>query len=141
VTPMPQGNWRQVALVGPYAVKTPRPERAAGAMCLNRWEVEIWNVWRPRFGWKHLCPVVWSDPHGHIVVMRRVVQDATDAEVREFEWRLMEEFKRIPSTESKAEDWGHLPDGSLVVVDYGYICDSEEAILQERAELQAAFER
>jgi hypothetical protein len=138
---MPQGNWRQVLLVGPFAVKIPRRERPLGAMCLNRWEHELWTVWRPQFGWKHLCPVVWADPSGHILVMQRVIQDVTDAEVREFELRLLEEFKRIPSTESKAEDWGHLPDGRLVVCDYGYGCDSEEAIRKERADLETAFGR
>jgi hypothetical protein len=135
---MPQGNWRHVQLVGPYAVKTPRAERVDGARCLNRWEAEMWNVWRPRFGWEHLCPVVWSDPEGHILVMQRVTQCVTDSEVREFEQRLLERFKRIPSTESKSEDWGHLPDGTMVVVDYGYGCDTEEAIREERTDLERA---
>jgi len=44
---MPQGNWRQVQLVGPYAIKIPRqePDRLRGAMCLNRWEAEVWTGW------------------------------------------------------------------------------------------------
>ncbi len=55
--------------------------------------------------------------------------------------QLLYDFKRIPSTEDKAKDWGHLSDGRLVVVDHGYACDSEEAIRRERAYLEAAFSR
>ena len=79
---MPQGNWRQVILVGPFAVKIPREDRRQGAMCLNRWEHEMWTVWWPKFGWKHLCPVIWGDPEGYILVMQRATQDATHAEIR-----------------------------------------------------------
>jgi hypothetical protein len=120
---MPLGNWRQVFLCGPYTVKIPRdePDRAAGARCLNRWEAEMWTVWRPKFGWQHLCPVVWADKDGHVLVMQR----ATQAEIRAFEAAWMDsQSDPLPSAEDKPADWGHLDDGRLVVVDYGYTCDN-----------------
>jgi hypothetical protein len=139
---MQRGNWRQVLFVGPFAVKIPRSERSQEAMCLNRWEHEMWTVWRPKFGWKHLCPVVWGDPDGHVLVMQRAIQDATQAEIRAFETAWMSEHRYpLPSAEDKPNDSGHLADERLVVCDYGYACDSEEAMQQQRAEYNAILER
>ena len=134
---MPLGNWRQVILSGPYAVKTPRaePDRTPGARCLNRWEHEMWAVWRVRFNWEHLCPVVWADPGGHVLVMQRARQDVSAAEIQAFETAWMSsafEGRPMPDAESKTEDWGRLDDGRLVVVDYGYACDTEDAMRQQR---------
>jgi hypothetical protein len=137
---MPQGSTRQVEYDGRYAIKTPRPDRAERARCLNRWEAELWTVWQPRFRWPHLCPVVEADPQGNRLVMLRVAQeDVTDEEVQSYTDRLFEEFRVLPGTEYKARDWGRL-DGQLVVVDYGFICDSEQAIVKERAVLQRWLE-
>jgi hypothetical protein len=132
---MLRGNWRQVFLSGPYAVKVPRPEpdRAPGARCLSRWELEMWTIWRPRFGWPHLCPVVWGDPEGHVLVMERAMQDVVLEEIVAFEeaWMASQRLE-LPGEEAKPEDWGHLPGGKLVVCDYGYACDSDEAIERQR---------
>lgn len=135
---MPQGNWRRVLLIGPFAVKIPRGERAAGAMCLNRWEHEMWSVWRPRFGWQHLCPVLWCDPSGRILIMRRATLDATDEEIKALDLAL--DLCPEPTCEYKPEDWGHL-DGRLVVLDYGYACHSDEEITNQRAYYAAAWKR
>ena len=130
VTAASLGNWRRVVVQGPYAIKLPRDERRTGAMCLNRWEAEIWNVWRPKFKWEHLCPVVWADPAGHVLVMQRATLDATEDEIRAF----LDGDDSYPTAESedKCEDWGHLDDGRLVVLDYGYACHTEEAIERQR---------
>lgn len=137
---MPLGNWRQVILTGPYAIKTPRDERSQAARYLNRWELEMWTVWRQEFGWPHLCPVVWGDQDGHILVMERVTQDVTFEEIKAFEdaWMDLESRRaRLPSAEPKPEDWGHLKDGRLVVCDYGYACDNEAEIRRQRDEYAA----
>lgn len=125
-----RGNWREVILEGPYAIKLPRDERSQGAMCLNRWEAEMWSIWRPKFKWEYLCPVVWADPAGHVLVMERAIQDATETEIHGF---VESEGHPPVSCEYKPEDWGHLEDGRLVVLDYGYACDSEEEIRRQRA--------
>ena len=124
---MPRGNWRRVLLIGPFAVKIPRKGRRQGAMCLNRWEHEMWTVWRPKFNWKHLCPVLWCAPTGAMLVMQRGTSDATEAEIRAIYGR----FYPDVGCEDKCADWGHV-DGRLVVFDYGYICDSEAAMQQQR---------
>lgn len=46
-----------------------------------------------------------------------------------------------PSAEPEPKDWGHLPDGQLVVCNYGYTCFTEETIQQQRAEYAATLER
>lgn len=124
------GNWREVILEGRYAIKLPREERRAAAMCLNRWEREMWTVWRLQFGWQHLCPVVWSDPDGQILIMQRAIQNVTAAEIE-----AISEAETHPcvTCEFKPVDWGRLEDGRVVVVDYGYTCDSEEEIMLQRA--------
>lgn len=127
---MPRGNWREVILSGPYAVKVPRADRTEGGRCLNRWEAELWSVWRPKFKWRYLCPVLWAAPDGSVLVMERATQDVTSEEINAIENN--DDHPR-PSCESKREDWGRLEDGRVVIVDYGYACDNEEAIRAERA--------
>jgi hypothetical protein len=128
---MPQGNWREVHLIGDVAVKVPRSDRPAEmqrqAMLLNLWEHEMWTVWRPKFGWPHLCPVLWCDPTGSTLVMRRGSPNATVAEVD----AMLGRFYPDVTCETKLEDWGHL-DGRLVVIDYGPAGWTEEDIQKHR---------
>jgi hypothetical protein len=101
----------------------------------------MWTVWRERFGWPHLCPVVWADPEGYVLVMRRAIQDVTHDEIVAFEAAWMDSQRLpLPSGEDKPEDWGHV-DGRLVLCDYGYGCSTEEAIERERKDLMAALQR
>lgn len=137
-TPMPQGNMRQVILSGPYAIKVPRTNRQEGGRCLNRWEAEMWSIWRPKFGWTYLCPVVWAAPDGSVLVMQRATQDVTAEEIAAIENN--DDHPR-PSCESKPEDWGRLDDGHVVMLDYGYACDNEDAIGAERAYLDGFSRR
>lgn len=128
---MPQGNWREVHLIGDVAVKVPRSDRPSEmqqqAMLLNLWEHEMWTVWRPKFEWPHLCPVLWCAPTGSTLVMRRASPDATVAQVD----TLVGRFYPDVTCEPKLEDWGQV-DGTLVVVDYGFDAHTDEAIRAHR---------
>ena len=125
-----RGSSRQVILSGSYAIKVPRSDRQNAGRCLNRWEAEMWSVWRPRFGWTCLCPVVWAAPDGSVLVMQRATQDVSAEEIAAIE--NSDDHPR-PSCESKPEHWGRLEDGQVVMLDYGYACDNEAAILEQRA--------
>src|SRR5437762_111722 len=125
-----RGSKRDVILSGPYAVKVPRTDRLDAGRCLNRWESEMWTVWRPKFGWTYLCPVVWAATDGNVLVMQRATQDVTEEEIAAIE--NTDEHPR-PSCEPKSEDWGRLKDGRVVMLDYGYACDTEAAIQAARA--------
>jgi hypothetical protein len=111
---MPLGATRRVLLIGRYALKVPRLDTFRGALCANKWEREVWNVWQPIFGWQHICPVLFADPFGLLVVMPRctqpVDQDVVDASI--------EDHYPEVNHESKADDHGYLQ-GRIVVVDYG----------------------
>jgi hypothetical protein len=37
--------------------------------------------WRPVFGWGNLCPILFADPVGLVVVMPRAEQPVTDDEI------------------------------------------------------------
>lgn len=128
-----RGSSREVLLSGPYAIKLPRPDRLDAGRCLNRWEAEVWSVWRPKFGWTCLCPVVWASPDGSVLVMERATQDVSAEEIAAVENN--HDHPR-PACESKARDWGRLDDGRVVMLDYGYACDNEAAIRHERAYYQ-----
>ena len=102
---MPVGNWREVLLSGPYAVKLPRPERVQEARFLNLWEHEMWTHWRPKFRWPHLCPVLWYAPSGEALVMSRASANASAEEIESFEAHWMDTQRlRLPSVESKPAD-------------------------------------
>jgi hypothetical protein len=66
---MPYGAFRYVFRFGRVAVKVPRPTRLAAAMHCNRWEREMWQRWRLKFRWPHLCPIHFADRFGFVVVM------------------------------------------------------------------------
>lgn len=79
-----------------------------------------------------MCPVVWGDPDGNVLIMERATQDVALEEIVAFEEAWMDSQRLdLPGEEAKPEDWGHLG-GRLVVCDYGYSCDSEEAIERQR---------
>lgn len=74
----------------------------------------MWRVWRLKYRWENLCPVLFADPLGLIVVMRRVAPVSWDEVTAE-----NPDYYPSPTDEySKPEDYGRL-DGKVVAVDYG----------------------
>ncbi|MDE2137026.1 MAG: hypothetical protein KGJ68_06280 [Gammaproteobacteria bacterium] len=84
-------------------------------MRCNRWEREMWRVWRLKFAkWECLCPVLLADPFGLVVVMPRA---STGPTAEEIERAKPDHYPDI-TCEWKPEDCGLL-DGRLVALDYG----------------------
>jgi hypothetical protein len=104
--------YRHVLLVGRHAWKIPRLRHFADGMRCNRWEREMWRVWRPIFKWQTLCPVLMADPLGVVIVMSRAAQPVTSEEVL-----AIDDYPDITS-ETKIEDWGRI-NSAIVAVDYG----------------------
>jgi hypothetical protein len=117
---MPSGVYRRVILVWQFAVKVPHLHNALSGLRCNRWEREMWRVWRPAFGWKNLCPIEFSDPLGFIVVMPRATQPVTIEEVDE----AIGDYYPDITSESKAADFGRV-DGRVLALDYG-LSDAKE---------------
>ena len=110
---MPKGAFRLVILIGKYAFKIPRWQQFSEGMRSNRWEREMWTHWRLRFQWTTLCPVLYSDPIGLLMVMTRARQPVPQERVDD----LPDYYPNI-TAETKHEDFGML-DGALVALDYG----------------------
>ena len=73
----------------------------------------MWFHWRPRFEWKTLCPVIYADRFGLLVVMPRAAQPVAQEQVD----ALPDYYPEITS-ETKHEDFGMLGE-SIVALDYG----------------------
>jgi hypothetical protein len=110
---MPKGVFRRVFHVGGYALKVPRLRYFVFGLTCNRWEREIWKEWRPVFGWTNLCPVLFSDPIGLLVVMPWAKQPVSCDEIRS-----LPDHYPSPFEEYKPEDFGWLS-GEVVALDYG----------------------
>ena len=108
------GCTRLVLLVGPWAVKLPHFLRGwrdgLYGLCGNMNEAE-------RSGAPAACPVLWRIPGGFLLVMRRA--DALADE----EFACLDAPSlcdpQLTSTERTRDSFGRLPDGRVVVVDYG----------------------
>jgi hypothetical protein len=111
---MPRGVYRRVILIGKVVAKFPRLYALADGMRCNRWEREMWNVWRPKYGWESLCPILFADPLGVIVVMRRAEQPVT----REEKDAGLPDYYPDITAETKPDNFGRL-NGRIVAVDYG----------------------
>ena len=74
----------------------------------------MWKKWRPIFGWPHLCPVLFADPLGLVVVMVRAVQPITPEEANE----AIGDYYPDVTSETKPEDFGRLK-SRVVILDYG----------------------
>lgn len=120
-----RGASRLVLLVGGVAIKAPCIKRESvlsrwgqvqqGRNC-NRAERDAWRAGK----FPHLCPILWADPFGWIVVMRR----AAPMSATEFDaWFHSDDWPHIPFEpapyELKNEDAGRLPCGRRVMIDYG----------------------
>lgn len=129
---MPVGAYRRVIFLGPYAVKTPRLRNLRQAMRCNRWEREMWQVWRPQFAWCCLCPVLAADPFGLFVVMPRAQQPVTREQAAAVIGKVDEDLY----IEIKPENFGLLA-GQVVALDYGQ-SDLSEVISARRHYLKRA---
>ena len=110
---MPRGVYRRVFLLWRYAIKTPRLRHFSMGLRSSRWEREMWFCWRPLFRWRTLCPVIWADPLGLLVIMPRASQPVPQEEVD----ALLEYYPDI-TAETKHEDFGAIQ-GQIVALDYG----------------------
>jgi hypothetical protein len=111
---MPIGTYRRVLLLGGLAIKMPRLWRLLSGLRCNRWEREMWYVWRPVFGWENLCPVTFADPLGLLLVMPRALQPVTFDDVV----AATPDYYPDTTAEYKPENFGKV--GSRVLaLDYG----------------------
>jgi hypothetical protein len=108
------------------AVKLPRLRHFALGLHCNQWEREMWRYWKPRFGWKSLCPIRFADRRGLVVVMSLAGDQASPEDAEEQDPR---EYLEITS-EGKPDDYRWLGD-RIVVVDYGL--QNEETASEQRA--------
>lgn len=114
------GQSRLVMLIGKYAIKLPRFSRlyriSQGRNC-NKAERHAWN----ENIYPQLCPIVYADKYGWIVLMLR----ASPMSSIEFDdWFYSDDWPFIPNSESPFElkhtDAGYLPpDKRRVMIDYG----------------------
>jgi hypothetical protein len=115
-----KGQYRRVWLNRRFAVKFPRLSNVVSGMRCNRWEREMWRTWRPIFQWSNLCPVVFADPFGCLVIMRRALQPVTIEEIVAAD---TEDYPDIDVEFGKPANWGRL-NGLIVAVDYGSFDES-----------------
>jgi hypothetical protein len=73
----------------------------------------MWFYWQPRFQWKTLCPVLWADPFGFVVVMPRAAQPVPQEKVD-----ALPDYYPDITAETKHEDFGLLQ-GQILALDYG----------------------
>lgn len=74
----------------------------------------MWRRWRPVFQWENLCPILFADPLGLVVVMPRARQPVTDDEIKAATNDCFPE----PTYEYKAQDFGRV-NGRVLALDYG----------------------
>ena len=112
---MPAGRFRYVKRCGNFAIKLPRFRNFIEGLRCNRWEREAWTVWRPIFKWRSLCPVLFADRVGLLLVMPWAVQPVTEEQME-----TAEDPDLHPSTdaEQKTENYG-LVNGRALALDYG----------------------
>jgi hypothetical protein len=84
----------------------------------------MWQVWRIKFGWDKLCPVVAADSLGFFVIMPWAEQPVSDAEARAAQ---VDYYPEI-TAETKAADYGRVA-GRVVALDYGL---PEERMVRDR---------
>jgi hypothetical protein len=126
---MPAGTFRRVFRFWRYALKLPRIRKLAAGMRCNRWEREVWSTWRLRLGWSGLCPVLFADPLGLLVVMPWAAEAATIDQVKVLEDSIERECKAFTDAEGKTGDY-RLLNGAVVAVDYGLA--HQDMVLERR---------
>jgi hypothetical protein len=115
-----QGTRRLTLCIGAWAVKLAR--NANGRRC-NRFEADLWARTTPTRR-NMLCPVLACLPSGLAIVMQRAQPLSEDEAKRLRSTRGFSDWDYMPPDddecpfEPKASDWGRLPDGRLVALDY-----------------------
>jgi len=115
-----EGSCRFAVCVGPWAIKIAR--NGTGRRC-NRYEASLWRTTTDARR-AMLCPILMSLPFGLGLIMPRAIP-LCEEEADHF--RTIDGFPHLdympPDDEGhpfehKASDWGGLPDGRLVALDY-----------------------
>jgi hypothetical protein len=119
------GEYRRVFLTKRHAIKLPRLRKLIQGMRCNRWEREVWRVWVPEFRWKNVCPVIFADPFGLIVVMPRAKTPISESDLD----RELGGSGPQATAEPKPESYGQLQ-GTVVAIDYGL--PHQEQIIESR---------
>jgi hypothetical protein len=114
-----RGTRRLTLCIGTWAVKLAR--NSNGRRC-NRFEADLW-VRKTAARRNMLCPVLARLPFGLAVVMQRARPLSEDEAERLRNTRGFPDWDYVPPDdecpfEFKASDWGRLPDGRLVALDY-----------------------
>ena len=115
-----RGTRRLTLCIGAWAVKLAR--NANGRRC-NRFEADLWARTTPTRR-NMLCPVLARLPFGLSIVMQRAQPLSEDEAKRLRNTRGFPDWDYMPPDddecpfEPKASDWGRLPDGRLVALDY-----------------------
>ncbi len=118
-------------LCGPFAIKFARLRYWRHARCCNQWEREMWQHWRARFKGTCLCPILFADRFGLVVVMVRAEQPVSLAEIE----AVCETLYPDVTCEWKPQDCGRLC-GQVVALDYGV---PDEASMAERRAYYRTF--
>ena len=86
----------------------------------------MWRTWRPIFGWENLCPIVFADPLGLVVVMPRAAQPVTFEDVVE----ATPDYYPDITSETKPQDFGRVGN-RILALDYGL--PDAEMVVERRA--------
>ena len=115
------GNSRVVVIGASVAVKFAFYERGRRN---NHFEQRTWSEHQRQPNGEHLCPVLWSHPDGHVLIMPAADPLPADADMQ----RALEWWDYVPPCgpqcpwEFKPQDWGVLGD-KWVAVDYAVPAD------------------
>ena len=115
-----RGTRRLTLCIGAWALKLART--ANGRRC-NRFEADLWARITPARR-NMLCPVLARLPFDLAIVMQRAQPLSEDEAKRLKAENGFPDWDYIPPNdeghpfEHKASDWGRLPDGRLVALDY-----------------------
>ena len=114
-----RGTVRRTICIGPWALKVAR--NAAGRRC-NRFEADLWARTSARRR-AMLCPVLARLAFDLAIVMQRAEPLSEDEAGHLRATRGFPDWDYVPPDEGepfeyKASDWGRLPDGRIVALDY-----------------------
>lgn len=109
-------------MIGGYAIKIPVLvygwKNFLHGLIANYNEIQL-SKWAVKSGNNEFCPVKWYIPGGWIVVMPRV-KVMTDEEFKSFDYHgFVYQKDYVVPCENKSDSFGWLPNGKIVVIDYG----------------------